>query len=222
MKRFLVSAMAAMGMSSPAVGAGKVEAIDASKLRYSMPTVAADQLEFQAPTKSSIDGAPQFHEDEWAQLEFFPKSRLAEIQKSLSEFKIFERANRSQNGWTNIYARKFSRTPLVVPGVSPKRLSGETSYPLLPAPILSVASSALGQIKDGFSLNLGLNAQLYGLANAHGISVLSAHLAGADDMLLSNAFSVLNRSYGLILVDWRQQFVLVSVAPDGKFNFWRP
>jgi hypothetical protein len=222
MKRVLISVMAALGMSSPAVSAGKVENIDPSKVRYSMPTVAADRLEFLVPTKISIDGAPQFHEDEWAQLEFFPKSRLAEIQKLLSELKIFERANHSQDGWTNVYARKLSRTQLVVPGVSPNKLSGETSYPLLPAPILWVTSSALGQVKDGFSLNIGRNAQMYGLASAHGIFVLSVYLDGTDNMVLTKAFSVLNRKYGLILVDWRQKFVLVSVETDGKFNFWRP
>lgn len=60
-----------------------------------MPTVAADSIDYVLPTKESFQGAPQFHEDEWAQLEFFPKARLGEIQKMLKEYKSFEAKNAS-------------------------------------------------------------------------------------------------------------------------------
>lgn len=222
MKKILASLMAAIGVSSTPHAAEKIETVDINKIRYTMPTVAADEIEYVAPTKESFEGAPQFHEDEWAQLEFFSKTRLPEIQKLLKEYKVFEQAHRTQYGWSKIYARQIDRNLLASPEVLPKKISIETSYQLLPAPILVTTSKPLGQVKDGFTLKLGTNAYLYGLANGKGISVLAAHLAGADDMLLSRAFATLNKKYDLILVDWRQQLVLVSVFTNGEFNVWRP
>lgn len=217
MKRIFASLLAAIGATSAPQAATKVETVDINSIRYTMPTVAADSVEFVLPTKESFRGAPQFHEDEWAQLEFFPKSRLPEVQKMLKEFKSFERANRTQYGWNKIYARKISRSQVLSAGVSLKDLGT-----LLPAPILVTSSKPLGQVKDGFSVKLGENAYLYGLADSKGTTVLAAHLAGADDMLLTRAFTTLNTKYALILVDWRQQLVLVSVAPTGEINVWHP
>jgi len=187
-----------------------------------MPTVAADPIEFVIPTKESFQGAPQFHEDEWGQLEFFSKARLAEIQGLLKEFKSFEKEHRTQYGWNKIFARKLPRSPILPLEASTKDVSSEVSAQLMPAPILLTASRPLGQVKDGFAIRLGTNAHLYGLSNTKGITVLGAHLAGADDMLLTKGFTQLNKRYGLILVDWRQQFVLVSVAPTGQIDVWKP
>lgn len=209
-------------MSSASHAAEKIETVDINKIRYTMPTVAADAIHYVMPTKETFEGAPQFHEDEWAQLEFFPKNRLPEIQKILKEYKTFEKANRTQYGWLKIYARNIARIPSVLPGIAPKKLSSDTAYKLLPAPILVTSSRPLGQVKNGFALQLGENAEIYGLTSDDGISVLGAYLAGADDMLLSRAFASLNSKYGLILVDWRQQFVIVSVAPNGNFDVWHP
>jgi hypothetical protein len=71
-------------------------------------------------------------------------------------------------------------------------------------------------------VELGKNAYLYGIRDEHGTTVLGANLAGADDMLLTNAFTKLSKNYSLILVDWRQQIILVSVAEDGQLDVWRP
>ncbi|NQD38578.1 hypothetical protein HPT27_16260 [Permianibacter sp. IMCC34836] len=222
MKKLVASLLAAIGMSSMPQAAEKIENVDINKIRYTMPTVAADQIEYGVPTKESFQGAPQFHEDEWAQLEFFPGSRLPEIQKLLKEYKLFEKANRTKNGWLKIYSRQITREQITPITISPMVISNETSSQLLPAPILVTASKPLGQVKDGFSLLLGTNAYLYGQVNSKGISVLGAYLAGADDMMLSRAFATLNKKHGLILVDWRQQFILISVAENGEFNVWQP
>jgi hypothetical protein len=217
MKRLLASLLAAIGASSAPQAATKVETVDINSVRYSMPTVAADSIEYALPTKESFQGAPQFHEDEWAQLEFFQKSRLPEVQKMLKEFKSFERENRTQYGWNKIYARKMSRTS-ILPAVASLKDLGT----ILPAPILVTSSKPLGQVKNGFSVKLGENAYLYGLTDGKGATVLAAHLAGADDMLLTRAFTTLNRKHGLILVDWRQQLVLISVTTAGEIDVWRP
>ncbi len=204
-------------MSSAAQAAIKTEKADTKSIQYSMSTIAADSIEYVLLSKDSFQGAPQFHEDEWAQLEFFPKSYLSEIQKLLREFKSFEKENRTQYGWNKIYVRKISRTPILPVGASLNDFGT-----VIPAPILFASSKSLGQVKDGFSIKLGENAHLYGITSVRGTTVLAAHLAGADDLLLTKAFTRINRKYSLILVDWRQQLVLVSVASTGEIDVWHP
>lgn len=106
--------------------------------------------------------------------------------------------------------------------MSAKDLASLVSGTSLPAPILGTFSQAFGQVKNGFSVELGKNAYLYGIRDSQGATVLGASLAGADDMLLTKAFTRLNKNYRLILVDWRQQVILVSVAEDGQIDVWRP
>jgi hypothetical protein len=214
MKKLFASLLAALGATSSPQAA---QTVDINSVQYSMPTVAADPIEYVIPTKESFQGAPQFHEDEWAQLEFFPKSRLPEIQKALTEYKAFERENRVQYGWKKIYARSLKRSTVLSSSSALQELGA-----FLPAPILVTSSKPLGQVKSGFSIKLGEGAHLYGLLDAKGVTVLAAHLAGADDMLLTQSFTKLNTKHGLILVDWRQQLVLVSVAPTGQIDVWRP
>ncbi len=222
MKNILSALLATIGISSAVHADQTVKMVDPKTIRFTMPTVAADSIQFVVPSKESFEGAPQFHEDEWGQLEFFPKARLTEIQSMLKEFKSFEKKNRTQYGWNDIFARKISRSPILPPGVSTTDLNSLVSGQLKPAPILGTASRALGQVKEGFAIKLGTNAHLYGISNSKGITVLGAHLAGADDMLLTKAFKQLSERYGLILVDWRQQLVLVSMAPNGKLDAWKP
>ena len=89
------------------------KAIDTASIRYSMPTVAADILTFVMPTRASFEGAPQFHEDEWCQIEFLPAEGLKALQATLVEYKVFEKANRLQYGWSQIFARQLDRGPLI-------------------------------------------------------------------------------------------------------------
>lgn len=221
MKKIVAGIFTALGISSAtsASPSSKVETVPIESIRFSMPTVATDSIEFEMPSSSSFEGAPQFHEDEWRQLEFFSKNRLGEVQNMLNELKTFEAANRTQYGWNKTYERDVARLPI---GELPENLSQELVAQSRPAPILTTSSHPLGQVKNGFSIELGKNAYLYGLKQAGRITVLAASLQGADDMLLSNTFSSLHKKYGLILVDWRQQFVLVSVNRSGQFEIWRP
>jgi hypothetical protein len=45
---------------------------------------------------------------------------------------------------------------------------------------------------------------------------------GGEDLKLTQAFAQLSKVYKLILVDWRSQLLLVSVAPSGDVDVWRP
>jgi hypothetical protein len=221
MKKIFTAILGALGATSAHVGSEppKVVSAPAESIRFSMSTIAMDSIEFDMPTEGSFNGAPQFHEDDWAQLEFFPRARLSEVQKLLKELKSFEADNRTQYGWKQIYRREISRTSI---GLTSADLGHELNAKILPAPILTTSSQPLGQVRHGYSLELGKNAYIYGLRRDGAITVLGVSLQGADDTLLSNAFLMLNQRHGLILVDWRQQFVLTSVSSNGQFELWRP
>jgi hypothetical protein len=223
MKKILAPLLAIFGVSSTAQPQPKVAMVDAQSIRYTMPTVAADHLEFVIPTRESLEGAPQFHEDEWAQLEFFPKSRLDEIKHLLSEYKPFELSHRGQYGWDKIYARNISRKEVITGQDAVNRLASGFGVAPGNAPILTTSSRALGQIKNGFTVLLAPKVNLYGLKNESGITVLAAILdSGADDLVLTKAFAQLSATYGLVLVDWRRQMVLVGVQTNGDIDIWRP
>ncbi|HEY9133661.1 MAG TPA: hypothetical protein VIM98_18060 [Dyella sp.] len=199
----------------------KHKTLDVSSIRYSMPTVAADALSFVMPTQATFEGAPQFHEDEWCQIEFLPVDRLKGLQATLAEYKAFERAHRLQHGWSQIFARRLDRSVLIDGADAVHRLAHLFGTAPVNAPILTTASRPLGQVAGGFSVKPSSDVLLYGLADGRGITVLGAIVHG-DDMQLSRAFSSLHSSFGLMLVDWRQQLALCSVGADGNFAIWRP
>jgi hypothetical protein len=197
--------------------------INPKTIRFTMPTVAADDIRFVMPTKESFEGAPQFHEDEWCQPEFFPLSMLAEIQRMLSEYKAFEKKNRTQYGWNEIYARRIKRSAVIGGGDAVNEIAETVNATQLPAPILTTASSPLGQVKDGFTLELPGSVTLYGLRTAQNVSMLGAIVAhGGDNSQLTKVFAALAKKHQLILVDWRAQQVLVSVSDAGGINAWHP
>ena len=195
--------------------------IDLKSIRYSMPTVAADALNFVLPTAASVEGAPQFHEDEWCQIEFLPATSLRQVQSSLLEYKAFEQAHRLQYGWSGIFARRLARTALIEGSDAISRLASQFGTTAGNAPILTTASRPLGQVEGGFTVKPSSDVLLYGAADEQGINSLGAMVHG-DDMQLSLAFTTLYSSFGLMLVDWRGQLALCSVGQDGNFGVWRP
>lgn len=222
MKKLITSTLAALGMASSS-HAAQVETIEAKAIRFTMPTVAADQIEFVIPTKESFEGAPQFHEDEWRQLEFFPGARLAEIKQKLSEYKVFEQARRTPHGWTETYARRLGWSEVLSSKGAVAQIAETVRAKQVPSPILTTTSRPLGQVKGGFTLGLQGGVFLYGLTSEGGVGVLAAMVErGGDDTQLTRAFAALHKAYKLILVDWRSQMLLVSVAPSGELNVWRP
>jgi hypothetical protein len=195
--------------------------IDVTSIRYSMPTIAADQLKFLLPSAASFEGAPQFHEDEWCQIEFLPAASLTQVKSTLSEYKAFEQAHRLQHGWSEIFARRIARVPLIEGLDAVSRLAGQFGATAGNAPILTTASRPLGQVEGGFVVKPSSDVLLYGVASEQGIHSLGAMVHG-NDMQLSQVFAKLYSSFGLMLIDWRGQLALCSVGPDGNFGAWRP
>lgn len=223
MKKLFSSVLVALGMQPAVHAEPPTQTVNPKTIMFSMPTVAADDIQFAVPTEESFQGAPQFHEDEWCQLEFFPRSRLAEIQGRLVEYKAFEEKHRVQHGWNNIYARRIPRESVVQGNDAPSAVAASVGAVAGPSPILTTSSRPLGQVKDGFTLELPGSVLLYGLTSSEGISTLGATVArGGDDTQLTQAYMTLFKKYGLLLVDWRGQLLLQSVDEKGDISVWRP
>ncbi|WP_213947449.1 hypothetical protein [Luteibacter sp. dw_328] len=195
--------------------------IDVTSIRYSMPTVASDVLTFVVPTQASFEGAPQFHEDEWCQIEILPAASLKELQTTLAEYKIFEEAHRLQYGWSQIFSRRLTRTVLIEGTDAVDKLAVLFGTAPTNSPILTTTSRPLGQVESGFAIKPLSDVLLYGVADERGITALGAMVQG-DDRQLSQVFAKLHSSFGFMLVDWRQQLALCSVGLDGNFAIWRP
>ncbi|WP_244786038.1 hypothetical protein [Cupriavidus pauculus] len=223
MKKLFSSVLAALGMQPAAHVEPSTQMVDPKTIMFSMPTVAADDVEFAMPTEESFQGAPQFHEDEWCQVEFFPRGQFAEIQRRLVEYKAFEEKHRVHNGWNNIYARRIPREGVVQGSDAPSAVATSVGAVTRPSPILTTSSGPLGQVKGGFTLELPGSVLLYGLTTTEGISTLGATVArGGDDTQLTQAYMTLFKKYGLLLVDWRAQLLLQSVDERGDISVWRP
>lgn len=217
MKKFLLSLLAAVGVAAHAEP--KTEMIDPNLILYSMPTISGDSIEYVIPTEESFEGAPQFHEDEWAQLEFYPRDRLEEIQQKLTEYKLFEARNREASGWKNIYLRSISRDKFKADIEVLGKLEGAK---ILPAPILTTAASALGQVKGGFTISIGEGALLYGVKKNESIISLAASVhSDQGNNTLTTAFLSLSKTEELILVDWRGQMIITGKG-NGKLGVWNP
>ena len=222
LKNLFLAGLLAISLGHAAMAAPPVTTMDPRNIGFTMSTIAADDLQFEAPTAQSFAGAPQFHEDEWRQIEFFPAARLPELQKRLKEFKAFEQQNRVPQGWKDIYARRIAGSP--VAGTSgPKEIASVLQGNMAPAPILTTASAPLGQVKGGFTIRLAGSVLLYGIADGSTVTSLAAMVErGGDERVLTAAFTRLYKQYKLVLVDWRGQMMLTSVEPNGELGIWRP
>lgn len=224
MKKAFAGLLALFGLSSASPVQQAVEMVDPNTLLFSIPTISDDAAPVTAQAGSIEKDDLVFHEDDWRQIEFFPVSRLGEIQQTLSTLAVFEKEHRAGIGWNKIYVRKLD-TKAVLPG--PEALGtlvATLGISARAAPVLYYGQDAVtGRVTNGFSLPLGKSVALYGFTNSTGIPVLGASVQpGSDDQALSRAFAKLNVDHRLIMVDWRAHLLLVSVAEDGDFEIWRP
>ena len=223
MNKIFAAALAVFGVSGVSAQEAAPQLIDPATILFSVPTISND-----TPPAEHLNEAPSaseflLHEDDWSQLEFFPKSKLAEVKKILSEYKNFEENNREMYGWRNIYTREIERIPVVSGATAASELSAMLGAPLEPAPVLYSSSAITGRVSSGFSIPLGGNVTLYGYSTQNGIPVLGASVGeNPDDQKLIQAFLALNKKYELLLIDWRQQLLLTGQDTDGSLSAWRP
>lgn len=223
MKKILASLLALAGVAGTAQAQPKVQSLDPKTILFTTPTLSDDLAQLEPMHRGPSNADFVFHEDEWSQVEFFPRSQLGEVQRLLKEYKPFERAHRVQHGWRQVYVRKIRRIPVLSGVEATHQLEGLLGAKAGAAPMLFSGSSVSGSVKNGFSLPLGGNVTLYGYRDTHGIPILGAFVGkNPDDSKLTNAFMKLNSERGLILVDWRAQLVLVSISSSGQVEAWRP
>lgn len=223
MKKLLATLLAFVGVAGNAQPQPKVQMLDPKTILFTTPTLSNDLAQLEPVHRQPSGSDFVFHEDEWAQVEFLPRSQLGEVQRMLKEYKPFERAHREQHGWREVYVRKVRRTPVLSGADAKHQLESLLGAKVGSAPMLFSGGSVPGSVRNGFSLPLGGNVTLYGFSDAQGIPLLGAIIGkDPDDSKLTKAFMKLSTERGLILVDWRAQLVLVSVSSSGQMEVWQP
>ncbi|WP_242109350.1 hypothetical protein [Luteimonas aquatica] len=223
MKKILASLMGRKTKDAAAPEGQTPQSLDPSTLLFSMPTISNDLAPVEPLQAPPQEADFVLHEDEWAQVEFFPGTKLADVQGMLVEYKAFEAEHRERHGWRNAYLRRIDRVPVLDGARALERLQRVLDATAGAAPILFSSGAGIGRVMDGFSLPLGGNVALYGYLAAEGIPVLAAALGeNPDNGRLVDAFAKLHASDGLILVDWRQQLALTGLAQDGSLQAFRP
>jgi hypothetical protein len=220
MKKWLAALSAFFGLTSAAQGAD-IRTMSPNDILMSIPTISDDLAALEDAGEVG-DADLVFHEDDWAQVEFYDRARLEEVKAKVSEFKVFEEANRQKHGWKKLYVRKIARTPMIVGSDPVARLASVIGVKPAAAPVITSAGQITGRVRNGFTLPLGGNVTLYGFTEDDGIPVLAASVgADADNLKLTDAFMKISDAERLILVDWRGQMILVG-AKDGQIEVWQP
>lgn len=203
--------------------ADDIQKIDPSKILYSTPTIPNELPPMEKFTGSGDTKIFPIHEDDWSQVEFLNPSQLQEIQKTMMEYNAFEAENRREVGWQNVYVRRFEHKPLFSSMRPKNKLLAILGAAEGPLPIIHSFNELSGLVKNGFSIVIGTDVTLYGYTEGTKVKALGASLGeNPDNQALVLAFSKLNKKFGLILVDWRSQFILTGVEKAGEVNIWRP
>ncbi len=216
-------ALLGVGLSAQAQLPQNTQMMDPKSVLFSLLTISEDIPAVEPPSKLDETSNLLIHEDDWAHVEFLPRSMFEQTKHMLREFKEFERVNRVGAGWKNVYVRKINRTGLLNGVDATKKLEVTVGAARSRAPVITAASKPAGRVKNGFTIPLGGNVSLYGVETPAGISVLGASVGEKpDDSKLARAFMQLNGRYGLILVDWRSQMILHGANARGQVESWRP
>lgn len=222
MKKLLLALKRALGFARNVEAEPAIQMIDPKEVLFSVPTIARDLPPLEPLSAPPAADAFMLHEDDWTQTEFLPLAMLPEIRRILSELKSFDAQNREGSGWRNLYVREFGREPLLIGAAALEHLKSVIGAGAGPAPLLTSAGG-VACVRNGFTVEIGRNVTLYGHADESGIAVLAASLGvDPDDQKLTETFMKLSASDGLVLVDWRQQMLLLATSDHGKVAIWRP
>lgn len=223
MKHLFAKLLSVVGISRPDGKGQEVQTLDPSKILFSVPTIADDLGPVEKVDLPLPDNTFTLHEDDWCLVEFHSATHLHELKRMLTEYKAFEAKNRTSSGWKNVYVRRMERTPVIVGSGGLERLSSLLGTTADDAPVLHSTTALTGRVRQGFSMTLGGNIRLYGYVSNEGLPVLAASVGEhPDDHVLTSAFAKLHKEAGLILVDWKNQFILVGVSDGGQIEIWKP
>ena len=222
--RALAGFLALIVSGAPALADAPVQRMNPNDILFSMSTISNDAAPLEAFSGKPAAQDVIFHEDEWRQIEFFPKERLGEIERMLTELKSFETAHRKRIGWDKVYVRRLADAPVIAGRFALRSLEKTLGSKAADAPVVYTGvRTILGRVAGGFSLPLGGRVSLYGFTDRSGMAVLGADLnAPADDRVLTRAFAKLSARYRLILVDWRAERILISTSEGGQASVFAP
>ncbi len=223
MKKILASALAIVGISAGAQAQPAVQMIDPKTIMFTTPTLSNELADLEPLGRQPSNEDLVFHEDEWAQIEFLRADQLPVIKKTLGDFKSFELAHRVKHGWSEVFVRHFPRETLIAGDSAIQHLQQVLGVASGPGAVLFSSNTVNGRVKGGASFRLGGNVALYTSPGPNGVQILGANVGrNPDDSKLLSAFAKLSASDHLVLVDWRQQLVLIATTRDGQVDVWRP
>jgi len=125
--------------------------------------------------------------------------------------------------WRKAYVREVGRQPLVTGEDPVGQLARIVGGHIGPAPVLHSTSSWTCRVKNGFTVRIGRNVDLYGYILDGSVPVVGASLGpDPDDQALVRAFTRMSAALGLVLVEWKLQFILLDTKPDGNVKMWQP
>lgn len=201
-----------------------MDSANPNDILFAIPTIADDLPPLEPVTPDDGAGQLMFHEDDWAQLEFFPIEMLGQLRYMMKEYAKFEKQHRVGDYWGKIYIRKIERQPVLGEEIVLAHLAEVVERPAGPAPILHTSSAIVGRVANGFSIPLGGDITLYGYQDETGIPVLGALVdAEPDDRILIDTFTTLHETFDVILVDWSGQTILEGVdEATGELRVWQP
>lgn len=200
-----------------------IQVVNPKNILFSVPTLSNDIAPLEPLSKKPSNKDFGFHEDEWCQIEFFPKSQLNTIQQILKEYNQFEQAHRVPQGWNDVYVRKIKRMPVLSSTQPIEKLEKLLGVKAGDAPFLFTYGAISGKVKDGFTIPIGGNITIYGYVDGDTIPVLGANVGkNPDDSRLTDTFLKLNASDGLLIVDWRAQLLVIETNSASEVEVWRP
>src|SRR5580698_426457 len=97
--RALLGFLAMIAMGARALADAPVRYVNPNDILFSTSTLSNDAAPLEAFSGKAGRQDLIFHEDEWRQIEFFPKERLGEVERMLTDLKSFETAHRRKLGW---------------------------------------------------------------------------------------------------------------------------
>src|ERR1700679_2343031 len=180
--RALAGFLVLIGLGGRALADAPAQHVNPNDIRFSTSTISSDTAALEPFAGKPSGQDLLFHEDEWRQIEFFPKERLGEIERKLTELKTFEKAHRKTLGWDKLYVRVLGTAPVLDGHRALKSLEKALGSKAAAAPIVYTGvSTIMGRVAGGFSLPLGGRVSLYGVKDDRGIAVLGADLNAPAD-----------------------------------------
>lgn len=176
----------------------KVEAIDPSKILFSLPTISNAALPASARAAGS-EGILLLHEDDWRQVEFVAAGLAGPIEDELLAIRSIHADHYVEVGWNKIHVRREIPNPLP-PGIrwaEVARLLGD--FDALPGVAFGDPGS---QVVGAVGAKLSDGVVVWGVERTGGLDVLCVENLGESWPATKTALQRVAQQFSLCLVHW--------------------